>query len=47
MITPLTKELENKLRTNLKENPGQILEMLAGMNQCSLESVINCLPKKW
>lgn len=39
MITPLTKELENKLRTNLKENPGQILEMLAGMNQCSLESV--------
>ncbi|WP_346556887.1 heme anaerobic degradation radical SAM methyltransferase ChuW/HutW [Mannheimia haemolytica] len=46
MITPLTKELENKLRTNLKENPGQILEMLAGMNQCSLESVINCLPKE-
>ncbi|AHG78530.1 Coproporphyrinogen III oxidase [Mannheimia varigena USDA-ARS-USMARC-1312] len=46
MTAILTTELESKLRDNLKENPGQILEMVAGMNQCSLESVINCLPSE-
>ncbi|MDD0824178.1 heme anaerobic degradation radical SAM methyltransferase ChuW/HutW [Mannheimia sp. AT1] len=46
MTTQLNTELTDKLRENLKANPGQILEMLAGMNQCSLESVINCLPSE-
>ncbi|PJG84524.1 heme anaerobic degradation radical SAM methyltransferase ChuW/HutW [Conservatibacter flavescens] len=37
-------ELQNKLRENLASNPAQVLEMVAGMHQCNLETVINCLP---
>ena len=33
------------LRNTLAENPGQILEMLAGKHQCSFEEIINCLPE--
>ncbi|MBE2897541.1 heme anaerobic degradation radical SAM methyltransferase ChuW/HutW [Pasteurellaceae bacterium 20609_3] len=44
MKQPLTDAQKTALCDNLKANPGQILEMLAGMNQCSLEEVIACLP---
>ncbi|MBE2895788.1 heme anaerobic degradation radical SAM methyltransferase ChuW/HutW [Pasteurellaceae bacterium HPA106] len=41
---PLSETQKTALCDNLKANPGQILEMLAAMNQCSLEAVIACLP---
>ena len=40
----LSSEQQTVLRNSLAENPGQILEMLAGQHQCSFEDVINCLP---
>ncbi|MBE2894834.1 heme anaerobic degradation radical SAM methyltransferase ChuW/HutW [Spirabiliibacterium falconis] len=44
MKQPLNQTQQTALCQSLKDNPGQILEMLAGMNQCSLEAVIECLP---
>ena len=44
MPNPLSAEQQTVLRNSLAENPGQILEMLAGRFQCSFEEVINCLP---
>ena len=44
MPNPLAAEQQTVLRNSLAENPGQILEMLAGRFQCSFEEVINCLP---
>ncbi|MGF6148473.1 Oxygen-independent coproporphyrinogen-III oxidase [Kingella potus] len=44
MATPLSEEQKTVLRNTLAENPGQILEMLAGRHQCSFEEIINCLP---
>ena len=44
MPNPLSAEHQTVLRNSLAENPGQILEMLAGRFQCSFEEVINCLP---
>jgi len=43
MVT-LSEQQLSELRQSLAENPGQILEMVAAMKQCSLEDVINCLP---
>ncbi|WP_424034807.1 heme anaerobic degradation radical SAM methyltransferase ChuW/HutW [Neisseria bacilliformis] len=45
MNTPLSDEQKTVLRNTLAENPGQILEMLAGKHQCSFEEIINCLPE--
>ena len=42
----LTAEQQSELRQSLAKNPGQILEMLAGQNQCSYEDVILCLPEE-
>ncbi|VEI48415.1 coproporphyrinogen III oxidase [Actinobacillus equuli] len=43
-MVKLSEEQLSELRQSLAENPGQILEMVAGMKQCSLEEVISCLP---
>lgn len=45
MTAELSPEQQTVLRNSLAENPGQILEMLAGQHQCSFESVIRCLPE--
>ncbi|MRN37865.1 putative heme utilization radical SAM enzyme HutW [Neisseria sp. N95_16] len=44
MSQALSAEQQTVLRNTLADNPGQILEMLAGMHQCSLEQAIECLP---
>ena len=41
----LSSEQQIMLRQSLEKNPGQVLEMLAGQNQCSFEDVIRCLPE--
>ncbi|AUI67196.1 putative heme utilization radical SAM enzyme HutW [Glaesserella australis] len=43
-VMKLTEEQRHVLTQSLSENAGQILEMLAGMHQCSMEDVIQCLP---
>lgn len=43
-MVQLSEQQLSELRQSLAENPGQILEMLASMKQCSLETVIRCLP---
>lgn len=45
MTAELSAEQQTVLRHSLAENPGQILEMLAGQHQCSFEAVIRCLPE--
>lgn len=45
-MVKLSEQQLAELRQSLAENPGQILEMVAGMKQCSFEEVISCLPQE-
>ncbi len=45
-LMKLTEEQRCALTKTLADNPGQILEMLAGMHQCAFEDVIQCLPEQ-